>query len=99
MAQAKPLIDIEDKAPDVRIPVALRPEDDADLKLYCQYAKGSSVHHVVRAALRRLFAQDKGFQDFKKGNPGVVTLPTETKGKKNRKGVSTDTDSAQAEVA
>jgi hypothetical protein len=87
MAQNKPLIDIEDKAPDIRIPINFRPEDAEDLKLYSEYAQGSSVHHIVKACVRRTLNADKGFQEYKASRAGVVTLPTtEPKGKKSRKG-------------
>jgi hypothetical protein len=49
MTDKKPLIELEDKEPDVRIPINFRPEQEKELKLYCQYAGGSSIHHVVRA--------------------------------------------------
>jgi hypothetical protein len=100
MTDKKPLIELEDKEPDVRIPINFRPEQEKELKLYCQYAGGSSIHHVVRAAVRRLFAQDKGFQDFKEQNQEVATLPAaEPKPKRSRKGAAADAQAAQSHVA
>jgi hypothetical protein len=100
MAQNRPLIDIEDKAPDVRIPINFRPEDAEDLKLYSEYTRGSSVHHIVRACVRRTFQSDKGFQEFKASHAGVATLPAaEPKVKPSRKGAGTAAIPEQEQVA
>jgi hypothetical protein len=100
MAHKKPLIDIEDKAPDVRIPINFRPEDAEDLKIYSEYAHGSSVHHIVKACVRRTLQADKGFQEFKANRAGVSTLPAvETKAKRSQKGAGPEAVPEQAQVA
>jgi hypothetical protein len=69
-----PLIEPEDKNPDEKLIVSLRPDLAQDLRAYAQYANNSSPKHIVSAALRRLFAADKGFKVFKDANPsaGIV---------------------------
>ena len=83
------LIEVEDKQPDEKIEVRLRPEVARDLRAYGEYAQGSSVSHVVAAALKRLFREDRGFKSFREANPsaGLVTVqkirkssPTSEKG-------------------
>ena len=64
-----PLIEVEDKQPDEKIEIRLRPEVARDLRAYGEYAQGSSVSHVVAAALKRLFREDKGFKSFREQNP------------------------------
>ena len=64
-----PLIEVEDKQPDEKIEIRLRPEVARDLRAYGEYAQGSSVSHVVAAALKRLFREDKGFKNFREENP------------------------------
>jgi len=59
-----PIIEPEDKTPDEPVHIRLRPEIARDLRAYQQYVN-SSVHYVVSAALRRLFAADKEFKMFK----------------------------------
>ena len=61
-----PLIEPEDKQADEQVTIRLRPEIARDLRAYGQYASDSSTSHVVSAALKRLFAADKGFQSFSK---------------------------------
>jgi len=100
MTHNRPLIDIEDKAPDVRIPINFRPEDAEDLKIYSEYAHGSSVHHIVKACVRRTLQADKGFQEFKANRSGVATLPAaEPKAKPRRKGAGTAAIPEQEQVA
>jgi hypothetical protein len=69
-----PLIEVEDKQPDEKIEIRLRPEVAHDLRAYGEYAQGSSVSHVVAAALRRLFREDKGFKTFREANPSAGSL-------------------------
>lgn len=68
-ANTMPLIEPEDNNPDEKIVLSLRPEIAQDLRAYAQYANNSSPKHVVCAALKRLFAADKGFKSFKEANP------------------------------
>jgi len=74
-ATTTPLIDPEDKNPDEKIILSLRPEIAQDLRAYGQYANNSSAKHIISAALKRLFAADKGFKVFRDANPtaGIVT--------------------------
>ncbi|MGI9072264.1 MAG: DUF2274 domain-containing protein [Bryobacteraceae bacterium] len=74
-AIATPLIEPEDKTPDEKMAVSLRPEIAQDLRAYAEYANNSSSSHIISAALKRLFTADKGFKSFKEANPtaGVVT--------------------------
>lgn len=76
-----PLIEVEDKQPDEKIEIRLRPEVARDLRAYGEYAQGSSVSHVVASALKRLFREDKGFKTFREENPDVGSI----KGEKLRK--------------
>ena len=64
-----PLIEPEDKQPDERLEFRLRPEVARDLRAYGEYASGSSPSHVVAAALKRLFREDRGFKAFREANP------------------------------
>ncbi len=66
-----PLIEVEDKQPDEKIEVRLRPEVARELRAYGEYAQGSSTSHVVTAALKRLFREDKGFKSFREENPSA----------------------------
>jgi hypothetical protein len=66
-----PLIEPEDKQPDEKIEVRLRPETARELRAYGEYTNGSSSSHVVAAALRRLFREDKGFKLFRETNPNA----------------------------
>jgi hypothetical protein len=66
-----PLIEPEDKQPDEKLEVRLRPEVACDLRAYGEYANGSSVSHVVAAALKRLFREDRGFKIFRDANPNA----------------------------
>jgi hypothetical protein len=65
----RPLIEAEDKQPDEKLEIRIRPEIARDLRAYGEYASGSSPSHVVAAALRRLFREDKGFKEFLQANP------------------------------
>ena len=69
-----PLIEVEDKQPDEKIEIRLRPEVARDLRAYGEYAQGSSVSHVVASALRRLFREDKGFKSFREENPDAGSV-------------------------
>lgn len=66
-----PLIEVEDKQPDEKIEIRLRPEVARDLRAYGEYAQGSSASHVVASALKRLFREDKGFKRFREANPSA----------------------------
>jgi hypothetical protein len=69
-----PLIEVEDKQPDEKIEIRLRPEVARDLRAYGEYAHGSSTSHVVTAALKRLFREDKGFKSFREENPSAGSV-------------------------
>lgn len=69
-----PLIEIEDKQPDEKIEIRLRPEMARSLRAYGEYAHGSSVSHVVTAALRRLFEADKRFKTYLGEHPEAGSL-------------------------
>jgi hypothetical protein len=69
-----PLIAVEDKQPDEKLEVRLRPEVARDLRAYGEYAQGSSASHVVSAALKRLFREDKGFKSFREQNPSAGSI-------------------------
>lgn len=68
-----PLIEPEDKQPDEKIEIRLRPEVARELRAYGEYANGSSASHVVSAALKRLFREDKGFKSYREANPNAGT--------------------------
>lgn len=70
-AVTTPLVEPEDKNPDEKIILNLRPEIAQDLRAYAQYANNSSPKHIISAALKRLFAADKGFKVFKDANPSA----------------------------
>jgi hypothetical protein len=72
-----PLIEVEDKQPDEKIEIRLRPEVARDLRAYGEYAQGSSVSHVVASALKRLFREDKGFKSFREENPTAGSIKVE----------------------
>jgi hypothetical protein len=72
-----PLIEVEDKQPDEKIEIRLRPEVARDLRAYGEYAQGSSVSHIVAAALKRLFREDKGFKTFREENPDAGSVKVE----------------------
>ncbi len=74
LAATTPLIEPEDKNPDEKIILSLKPEMARELRAYAQYANNSSPKHIVSSALKRLFAADKGFKVFKDANPsaGIV---------------------------
>ena len=69
-----PLIEVEDKQPDEKIEIRLRPEVARDLRAYGEYAQGSSASHVVASALKRLFREDKGFKSFREENPSAGSV-------------------------
>lgn len=69
-----PLIEPEDKQPDEKLEVRLRPEVARDLRAYGEYANGSSASHVVAAALKRLFREDKGFRSYRETNPNAGSV-------------------------
>lgn len=69
-----PLIEPEDKQPDEKLEVRLRPEIARDLRAYGEYASGSSPSHVVTAALKRLFRDDKGFKSYREANPNAGSV-------------------------
>ena len=69
-----PLIEVEDKQPDEKIEIRLRPEVARDLRAYGEYAQGSSASHVVASALKRLFREDKGFKSFREANPSAGSV-------------------------
>jgi hypothetical protein len=81
---AAPLIEPEDKQPDEQLNIRLRPEVAQDLRAYAQYAHGSSPNHVISAALKRLFAADKGFRDFRDAHPEAGLSSSESSGNSRR---------------
>ena len=66
-----PLIAPEDREPDEKIELRLRPEIARALRAYGEYANGSSPSHVVSSALMRLFREDKGFRRYREANPSA----------------------------
>jgi hypothetical protein len=79
-----PLIEPEDKQPDEQLNIRLRPEVAQDLRAYAQYAHGSSPNHVISSALKRLFAADKGFRDFREAHPQAGAPTAEVSGSARR---------------
>src|SRR4051794_10986428 len=79
-----PLIEREDKQPDEKLEVRLRPEVALDLRSYQQFSE-SSQHHVISAALKRLFEADKEFKVWQKANPGAGRNLPATADAKSRK--------------
>jgi hypothetical protein len=69
-----PIIEIEDKQPDEKISLSLRPEIARSLRAYSEYAHGSSLNHVVTAALKRLFDADKGFRAYQTEHPDAGSV-------------------------
>jgi hypothetical protein len=84
-----PLIEPEDKQPDEQITIRLRPELARDLRAYGQYAQNSSTSHVVCAALKRLFRDDKGFKAFKDSSPNSGEPAPRSNGKSRTKSAPT----------
>jgi hypothetical protein len=78
-----PLIEVEDKQPDEKIEIRLRPEVARDLRAYGEYAQGSSTSHVVASALKRLFREDKGFKSFREANPSAGSVKAQKFRKSN----------------
>lgn len=66
-----PLIEPEDRQPDEKVEIRLRPEVARELRAYGEYANGSSASHIVSAALKRLFREDKGFKSYREANPNA----------------------------
>ena len=79
------IIEPEDKQPDEQVTIRLRPEIARDLRAYGQYASDSSTSHVVAAALKRLFAADKGFQNFRQEHPSAGEVAVRPNGRSRRK--------------
>ena len=80
-----PIIEPEDKQPDEQLHIRLRPEIAHDLRAYGEYAS-SSTSHIISAALKRLFAADKGFKVFKDEHPsGNLISRTESGTKRGPK--------------
>jgi hypothetical protein len=79
-----PLIEREDRQPDEKLEVRLRPEVALDLRSYQQFSD-SSQHHIISAALKRLFEADKEFKVWQKTNPGAGKDQPATKGAKSRR--------------
>jgi hypothetical protein len=73
-----PLIEPEDKQPDEKLEIRLRPEVARDLRAYGEYASGSSASHIVAAALKRLFREDKGFKTFCEANPNAGSVKVQS---------------------
>ncbi len=82
-----PLIEPEDKHPDEKVEIRLRPEIARELRAYGEYASGSSSSYVVSAALKRLFREDKGFKSFREANPNAGSTKVQNIRKK-QSGVS-----------
>lgn len=78
-----PLIEPEDKQPDEKIEIRLRPETARELRAYGEYTSGSSASHVVSAALKRLFREDKGFRSFREANPSAGSVKVQKFRKNN----------------
>jgi hypothetical protein len=78
-----PLIEVEDKQPDEKIEIRLRPEVARDLRAYGESAQSSSASHVVTAALKRLFREDKGFKSFREENPSAGSVKVQKFRKNN----------------
>ena len=78
-----PLIEPEDKQPDEKVEVRLRPELARELRAYGEYTNGSSGSHIVSAALRRLFREDKGFKSYREANPNAGSPKVQNISKKN----------------
>ena len=74
MPSNTPLIVPEDREPDEKIELRLRPELARALRAYGEYANGSSLSHVVSSAMLRLFREDKGFRTFRETNPAAGSL-------------------------
>jgi hypothetical protein len=64
-----PIIEAEDRQPDEKLEIRIRPEVARDLRAYGEYVSGSSPSHVVAAALKRLFREDRDFKEFLKAHP------------------------------
>lgn len=89
MSISTPLIEPEDRQPDEQLTIRVRPEVARDLRAYSQYAGNSSSSHVVAAALRRLFKEDKGFKAFKDANPNAAeTAASSRRRTRNRRTVA-----------
>jgi len=83
---SKPIIEMEDKTPDEHLAVRVRPEIAKDLRAYSEFA-ARSQGHIVAAALKRLFAADKGFRSFLQTHPEAGSaVQGESKAKVARKG-------------
>ncbi len=80
-----PLIEPEDRQPDEQVTIRLRPDIAQDLRAYGQYANDSSTSHVVSAALKRFFAADKGFQNFKEEHPSAGEVAVRPNGRSRRR--------------
>jgi hypothetical protein len=65
------LIVPEDREPDEKVEFRFRPEIARALRAYGEYANGSSLSHVVSAALLRLFREDKGFRAYRESHPSA----------------------------
>lgn len=81
-----PLIDREDKQPDEKIDVKLRPEVAFMLRGYAKFSE-SSHNHIIAAALKRLFYADKEFGVYQQENPKAGDKPVvsaKQKGRKNK---------------
>ena len=76
-----PLIEPEDKKPDEKIELRFRPELARELRAYGEYTSGSSASHIVSAALKRLFREDKGFKSFREANPNAGSPKVQNIGK------------------
>ena len=89
----RPLIEPEDKQPDERLTISLRPDTAQDLRAYAEYAGNSSLSHIVSESLKRLFREDKGFREFKAANPDAGRAAA-TNGKPQAKAESKRTAAA-----
>jgi hypothetical protein len=69
-----PLIDAEDRQPDEKLEIRIRPEVARELRAYGEYVSGSSPSHVVAAALKRLFREDREFKEFLKAHPEAGSI-------------------------
>jgi hypothetical protein len=61
-----PFIERQDKTKLEPLALRIRPEVIAELELYAAFLDDSEASWVVQEALRKVFAQDKEFQQWKK---------------------------------
>jgi len=92
-----PLIEAEDKRKREEMPVKLHPDLAAELRDYARYAGGSSLHHIVSGALKRLFDADREFKQWRKDNPaGAAEVPAKNRQRRGKNSpVAADSNAAK----